>query len=94
MSNLGDCLDEAKACICGERQDQYGAPEDSFKLIAGYWSAYLGRDLSALDVAHMMTLFKVARMSGQGFKRDNYVDACGYMAIAADRIAEAQAGGE
>lgn len=86
---LGACLDEAKSTICGDRQDAYGSPEDSFKIIAGYWSTYLGREISPLDVAHLMTLFKVARMQGQRPHRDNYVDACGYLGIAADRLLEA-----
>ncbi len=94
---LGDCLDEAKACITGERQDQYGNPEDSFELIGNYWATYLQEKLAneaiqitALDVAHMMILFKVARCQGQAPKRDNYTDICGYSSIAADRIMEAK----
>ena len=88
-SQLGDCLDEAKKTICGERQDVYGSPEDSFTLIANYWNSYLAAKdgmLSALDIAHMMVLFKMARVQGQAPKRDNYVDLCGYAAIAADRL--------
>ena len=85
--NLGSLLDEAKATICGERQDQYGAPEDSFPRIAAYWTTYLDRPVSSLDVAHLMALMKLARAQGQGFRRDNYVDLAGYAAIAADRLA-------
>ena len=84
---LGSLLDEAKQTITGERQDQYGAPEDSFDRIARYWTTYLARPVSALDVAHLMALMKLARAQGQGFKRDNYVDLAGYAAIAADRLA-------
>jgi hypothetical protein len=88
---LGDCLDEAKRTICGERQDVYGSPEDSFTLIANYWNAYLAAKdgmLSALDIAHMMILFKMARVQGQAPKYDNYVDLCGYAGIAADRLSK------
>jgi len=42
--------------------------------------------LEAKDIAHMMILFKMARTQGQKPKRDNYVDICGYAAIAADRL--------
>lgn len=89
---LGACLDEAKNTICGERQDVYGSPEDSFALIAEYWTTYLNSranvedDLDAKDIAHMMILFKMARVQGQAPKRDNYVDICGYASIAADRF--------
>ena len=86
-NNLGSLLDEAKQTITGERQDQYGAPEDSFGLIARYWTIYLGSPVSPRDVAHLMALLKLARAQGQGFKRDNYVDLAGYAAIAADRLA-------
>ena len=84
---LGSLLDEAKQTITGERQDQYGAPEDSFSRIAAYWTTYLARPVSTLDVAHLMALMKLARAQGQGFRRDNYVDLAGYAAIAADRLA-------
>jgi hypothetical protein len=85
--SLGASLDEAKTVICGERQDQYGNPEDSFALIADYWGTYLNLEsLSSMDVAHMMMLFKIARCQGQKPKRDNYVDLQGYAAIAADRL--------
>jgi len=41
-----------------------------------------------LDIAHMMILFKMARVQGQAPKRDNYVDLCGYAGIAADRLSK------
>ena len=34
-------LEEANTIVNGERQDQYGAPEDSFEIIAGYWNVFL-----------------------------------------------------
>jgi len=91
---LGKCLDEAKDVICGERQDVYGKPEDSFELIAEYWSTYLnkydgkGMHLTGKDVAHMMILFKMARVQGQRPSRDNYIDIAGYVSIAADRLSD------
>ena len=83
---LGQLLDEAKAIITGGRQDSYGSPEDSFAKIAGYWSIYLKRRIEPREVAEMMTLFKIARMQGQKPHRDNYIDACGYLSIAADKM--------
>lgn len=87
-------LEEADKIINGERQDAYGAPEDNFRTIADFWTVYLrdigvlanARTLYPIDVAHMMTLLKIARTSGQKPVRDNYVDAIGYLAIAADRL--------
>jgi len=82
--------DAAKA-INGDRQTAYGDPEDSFENISIRWSQYLcgkkyiaGRvRLTAADVAFMMADFKMARECGQG-KRDNLVDAAGYLGILDD----------
>ena len=82
----GSVLDTAKEVINGERQDTYGSPEDSFALIAEYWTAYVKRKsekLTAKDVALMMVLFKIARETHQG-KTDNLVDGAGYIGIAGD----------
>lgn len=85
----GKVLEKAMEVINGERQDVYGAPENSFKLIGEYWSTYLRNRKSpfnivdAVDVAVMMTLFKIAREANQ-HKRDNIVDAAGYLGIYAD----------
>ena len=85
-------LEEADAIINGERQDQYGNPEDSFQIVADFWTVYLIHkynfewSLDAEDIAIMMSLLKHARMLGQNSKRDNFVDAIGYLAILADRI--------
>ena len=43
---------------------------------------YLGRTVSAEDVALMMALLKIARIKVGEFKADNYVDLCGYGALA------------
>ena len=39
-----DCLNSAKMCVCSDRESQYGSPEDSFDLIARYWTTYLKYD--------------------------------------------------
>ena len=85
----GKILDEAKQIINGERQDQYGNPEDAFGRIAEYWNCFLAKwdssvlDLKPKDVALMMVLFKLAREEFQA-KRDNLVDAAGYLGLAGD----------
>lgn len=85
-------LSQADKTISGERQDTYGSPENSFEIIAEYWTTYLKNKkdsssrLNAHDVTVMMTLFKLARISGQKWHRDNVIDAQGYLAILADRI--------
>jgi len=82
----GKILKEAIDIINGERQDQYGKPEDSFALIAELWTSYvkrINRDLNAKDIALMMVLFKIAREVHQG-KVDNIIDGAGYLGIAGD----------
>lgn len=37
-----DILDEAKKCVCGQREQDYGTPESNFELIAKLWDDYLG----------------------------------------------------
>ena len=76
-------LQDVEDIICEERQDTYGAPEQSFGRIANYWSIYLGTPVTAVQVANMMILLKIARMQGPVYKRDNYLDAAGYAIIAA-----------
>jgi hypothetical protein len=92
----GKVLKQALNVINGQRQDSYGNPEDSFKIIAEYWSTYLRSKELMIDdgtlaiapreVAEMMMLFKIARMSGQEVKKDNYVDCAGYTGIAGDMV--------
>lgn len=83
-------LEKARLCICQDRQNQYGAPEDSFTSIANYWSLYLLSNkklveaLSPSDVALMMVLLKLARTEGHTHHVDNYVDMAGYAALAAE----------
>ena len=77
-----EILDTAKSIVCGERQDQYGNPEDNFERIADLWGAYLNCDvmLQAADVANMMILLKIARIATGTGKDDNWVDIAGYAA--------------
>jgi hypothetical protein len=84
MTEREKLLDEAKAIVCGDRDQQYGKPEDSFYVIAKLWSVYMMSRLDERDVAMMMILLKVARdVSGES-KRDNLIDIVGYAACAAE----------
>lgn len=77
-------LAKAKAAVCGERDEQYGTPEDNFETIAQYWSLYLGIELEALDVANMMILLKLARLGSGAPTLDSFVDIAGYAACGAE----------
>lgn len=83
-----EILDEAARIVTGERQNQYGSAEDSFALIGGLWSDYLGVYISPRDVALMMILLKVAREKGGKGKADNWVDIAGYAACGGEIATE------
>jgi len=61
--NRAELLDAAKKCVCGDREQDYGTPEDNFSVIAGLWSECLGVQLDGVDVAAMMVLLKIGRIS-------------------------------
>lgn len=81
-----EILEAARVCVCGEREQDYGTPEDSFALIGKLWAVYMGVDFTPKDVAMMMALLKVARIKN-GDKADSFVDLAGYAACAGE-IAE------
>lgn len=81
------CLDEAKKCVCTDRNQQYGEPEQNFAVIAQLWQTYLqaaaDEDIEILpsDVATMMVLFKAGRVAtAHPAKADSFVDMAGYAA--------------
>ena len=57
--NRAETLDAAKEIVCAGRDREYGGPEHSFSVIAGFWSVYLGRTIMQHDVAAMMALLNV-----------------------------------
>ena len=83
---MNDIILEANRLINGERQDQYGRPEDSFAAIAKVWTGLLANklrpnvDISPADVALLMTGLKLARYTNRA-GRDDVVDAHGYLML-------------
>lgn len=82
-----DILHAAEKCVCGQRETDYGTPEDNFETIAEFWTAYLNRAcvdeaggvyIDANDVAMMMALLKIARIAAGGGKADSWIDLAGY----------------
>ena len=79
-------LREAEKCVCGQREQDYGTPEDSFNLIAKLWTTYISTSslvdivFDAKDVAAMMALLKIARISENPQHMDSWVDLAGYAA--------------
>lgn len=88
-----DILHAAEKCVCGQREQDYGTPEDNFETIAELWETYLrhacvdeagGVYIDANDVAMMMALLKIARIAAGGGKADSWIDLAGYAACGAE----------
>lgn len=82
-----EILEAAEKCVCGDRDQDYGTPENSFRVIGLLWEDYLKGKYGAgevfilpQDVAAMMVLFKIARVATGHNKSDNWIDAAGYAA--------------
>lgn len=82
-----EVLEQARKCVCGDREQNYGSPENNFGTIAGLWTSYLNSEfknfnfmLGPGDVAAMMILLKVSRIASGNGKNDNWVDIAGYAA--------------
>ena len=75
-----EILDAAKQCVCGNREQDYGSPEDNFKRIADLWGDYSGYPFTPQDVAAMLALLKIARIASGHAKADNWIDLAGYAA--------------
>lgn len=93
MAKRTEILEAAKRCVCGDREQDYGRPEDSFGTIAALWDAYLGEalqfQLSPKDVAAMLALLKIARIASGHAKEDNWIDLAGYAACGGEIETEA-----
>lgn len=79
-----DLLAKAAAVTQGERQTNYGNPEDNFKRIADYWTLYLKRHITSTDVAKMMILMKLARLDTNPKHDDSWLDIAGYAACGSE----------
>jgi hypothetical protein len=74
-----DALRQAAAIIAGERDVQYGGPEQNFDRIARVWSVILGITVTSEDVSMCMVGVKVARYASKsGFQADTWIDIAGY----------------
>jgi hypothetical protein len=76
-------LQTALDVTSGDRRRDYDSATPNHERIARLWNAYIqsrkkpDAELSALDVAHLMILLKIARAVYTP-TRDSYVDIAGY----------------
>lgn len=86
------CLDSAAQIVAGQRNTQYGEPEQNFKRIAAIWSVLFGIEVTTEDVAMALVAVKVARFASKsGFQPDTWIDIAGYAACGYE-VGEAQQG--
>lgn len=84
--NRTECLETAKNIVNGDRQENYGNPENNFKNISELWTTYFNMakntedwyDITPTDVANMMILMKMARLINKPDHEDSWVDMAGY----------------
>ena len=88
--NTTDILEKTKKLVSKDREDKHGNKVINHENISRLWTAYfqnkfkLNLVLLPEDVANLMTLLKIARTQAGKFNIDDYVDACGYSAIAGE----------
>lgn len=99
-----EILDVAKKCITGQREQEYGSPEDNFAVIARFWNAYINSNpsiitiknglargsISSKDVAIMMCLLKIARITTGTATDDSFVDLSGYAACGGEIVSKSR----
>lgn len=78
IGNPETVLEESARIVDGDREETYGHPALNFERTAVLWSVILGHPVTVRQVALMMVGLKLAREVHQP-KRDNLVDACGYL---------------
>lgn len=86
-----EILDKAKECVCGQREQDYGSPENNFARIADLWNAYMrdtGVVFTPVDVAMMLGLLKIARIKTGTGTTDSFVDLAGYAACGGEIATE------
>ena len=88
--NTTDILKKTEKLVSGDRGAKHGDMVATHENIARLWSSYLQNKfklnlhLLPEDVANLMTLLKIARTQGGKFNLDDFIDACGYSAIAGE----------
>lgn len=87
-----ETLRRAIECVTGKREQDYGSPEDNFTTIAKFWTIFLRpvlkphESISPVQVALMMGLLKIGRLSSGTATEDSFIDLAGYAACAAELL--------
>tara|TARA_Y100001951_G_C11038329_1_gene128829 strand:+ start:76 stop:444 length:369 start_codon:yes stop_codon:yes gene_type:complete len=84
MKETKEILTKANSLISKDRERDYGDKVKNHENIAKLWSAYKDTEITAHDVAIMMTLLKIARTKLGAVSEDTYIDMSAYSAIAGE----------
>lgn len=79
---MQDVLNDARLAVFGDRNRDYGPPEENHKRTAELWTAYLGVRITPRQVCLMNVLQKCSRDAHHA-KQDNLTDIIGFAANAA-----------
>ena len=77
-------INEAAVLINGDREHEYGTPADNFQRVADLWYAFDDSKIEPWQVCIKLALLKIGRLGGPKPSRDSFVDAVGYIALAAE----------
>lgn len=91
LTTREEVLQTAQSLVMGDRNKDYAGPKENFTQTAELWSAYTNMSFSAHDVAVLLILVKVARLSTSPGKMDNWIDIAGYAACGAETAPDASA---
>lgn len=79
---IGEITQEASEIVSEDRPETHGDARENHQHTADLWSAFLGTDIEAWEVAIMMTMVKASRAKVGGIDRDHFRDIAGYADIA------------
>ena len=88
--NTTEILDRTNKLVSKDRAEKHGDKITNHENIARLWSGYiqnktkLNIQILPEDVANLMALLKIARTQAGDHNLDDYIDACGYMAISGE----------
>ena len=86
----------AEKLVNGDRNAQYGPPEQDFQRTADIWTALIahklhpGERIEAHEVASFMIGLKLSRIVHSPLKEDSWTDAAGYAACGFDTAVRIQ----
>lgn len=93
MKTAAEFLEHAAGLVGGDRAKQHGTKEECFGRMAIFLNAYVNSrrnpsvEFTAVDAAHIMVLWKMARTQTGSYNPDDWTDMAGYAGCAAELAA-------